>query len=90
MNHEKDWRMPLTQYRKAEKYPKEVATYEQSVLALSRKMRNKSTPHCSRIDWSVANHISYTGCLGAEEDQEKQGVRMPRGSLGRTSTARGI
>ena len=56
MNHEKDWRMPLTQYRKAEKYPKEVATYEQSVLALSRKMRNKSTPHCQpyflhRLSW---------------------------------------
>ena len=43
-NPQKDWRMPLTQYHKAAKYPEHVPTYEQSMLALSRRIRNKSLP----------------------------------------------
>eukprot|EP00091_Calanus_sinicus_P009251 TRINITY_DN21732_c0_g1_i1.p2 TRINITY_DN21732_c0_g1~~TRINITY_DN21732_c0_g1_i1.p2 ORF type:complete len:108 (-),score=18.83 TRINITY_DN21732_c0_g1_i1:171-494(-) len=43
---DKDWRMCLTQYRTAEKYPKAVASYEQSVIELSRKIRNKSLQPC--------------------------------------------
>eukprot|EP00092_Neocalanus_flemingeri_P046843 GFUD01052868.1.p1 GENE.GFUD01052868.1~~GFUD01052868.1.p1 ORF type:complete len:200 (+),score=43.27 GFUD01052868.1:43-600(+) len=43
-NPKEDWRMPLTQYRKATKYPEHVPTYEQSILALSRRIRNKSLP----------------------------------------------
>ena len=44
INPKEDWRMPLIQYRKAPKYPDHVPTYEQSMLALSRRIRNKSLP----------------------------------------------
>merc|ERR1719481_72822 len=56
INPDKDWRMPLTKYRKAEKYPMQVATYEQSVLALSRKIREKSP--CRNQDCNIIGHSS--------------------------------
>merc|ERR1712106_121369 len=39
-----DWRMPLTEYRKPPKYPEHVPTYEQSMIDLSRRIRNRSLP----------------------------------------------
>merc|ERR1739844_100167 len=37
-----DWQM--TQYRRAPKYPDHVPTYEQSMVAISRRIRNRSLP----------------------------------------------
>ena len=62
-NPKEDWRMPLTQYRKALKYPEHVPTYEQSVLALSRRIRNKSLP--PRPDYSGYSLASHPAIIPA-------------------------
>merc|ERR1712168_1053264 len=38
------WKMSLTQYRKPARYSEQVPSYEQSMLAVSRRIRNKSQP----------------------------------------------
>ena len=76
LNPEKDWRMCLTQYRKVDKYPTAVATYEQSVLELSRKIRNKSLPpRKDYTDCHIARdsyHRSFQQSSEAEDDQHTQ------------------
>jgi hypothetical protein len=86
---ENDWRMGLTQYRKAEKYPKAVATYEQSVLELSRKIRNKSMPPCQDYTDCKIDSNSYHRSFGSGRDNFECS-RMSSSFFVRSTTSKGL
>eukprot|EP00092_Neocalanus_flemingeri_P021357 GFUD01023150.1.p1 GENE.GFUD01023150.1~~GFUD01023150.1.p1 ORF type:complete len:146 (+),score=17.28 GFUD01023150.1:98-535(+) len=87
---DKDWRMPLTQYRKAEKYPEHVATYEQSVLALSRRIRMSLPPCPAYRDSRTTSNSSLKQGVWGREKTTSAGTNIICGIVGQQTPSRGF
>merc|ERR1719209_2783733 len=91
-----DWQK--TQYRRAPKYPDHVPTYEQSMVAISRRIRNRSLPplqdHTSPGLGANYCSVGSTGNPGTRWGTPSRGTPArgtpSRGTPARATPSRGL
>merc|ERR1712212_449240 len=84
-----DWQM--TQYRRAPKYPDHVPTYEQSMVAISRRIRNRSLPPLQDHTIPGLNMLGTNYCsVGSTGNPGTRWGTPARWTTSRGSPARGI